>query len=504
MVYNVFSKLICILVMAEGGYDPRDETTDKDPLIPDTGDDDDDDGDDPWDNLDWDTPLYPEDTDRTQPFEPGAASTPAGGESIPMTERTSLPQERGPRTEETSFTTTPDSIPTVSEVDFVDEEEKEKQLEKVKKFIKDKFSKVDFGKLGPIGLGKRMENRFKFVKFGGKGGESRIIKADNSGLLKTFVDSNREALGKSAEELVVKKSQEEKDLRLRLLEEEKQLKDKEQQTVIEQKAAENVRNLKRRIEQTQAKREELETEHGSNLEQQNEIDRLKQLERNLSADLQNERVELKQLQKRQDKTLKETRQRVGKLRQEIYAAAKERDELELGLNRTKLLNELDERYETLKRENEEDRKVVDDDNATSSDKQAATERIIEREEEMERLEPQIQEREEALPLRERVKNIFKKYGWTLQAVALAVGIVLSALALAATNGLKAGTKAIGNGLKAIGQKLGSLLPGLIGSIVSYIFKAAGQVFSFLAEHAWLLILAVVAFFMERMLKRRRR
>ena len=349
-----------------------------------------------------------------------------------------------------------------------------------------------------------MENRFKFVKFGGKGGESRIIKADNSGLLKTFVDSNREALGESAEELAAKKTQEERDLRLKLLEEERQLKDKEQQTVLEQKTAENVRNLTRRIEQTQAKREELEKKHSSTLEQQNEIDRLKQLERNLSADLQNERVELKQLQKRQDKTLKETRQRVGKLRQEIYAAAKERDELELGLNRTKTLNELDERYETIKRENEADRKIVDDDNATSSDKQAATERIIEREEEMERLGQQIQEREQELPLRERVKNIFKKYGWTLQAVALAVGIVLSALALAATNGLKAGTKAIGNGLKAIGQKLGSLLPGLIGSIVSYVFKAAGQVFSFLAEHAWLLILAVVAFFMERMLKRRRR
>ena len=82
--------------------------------------------------------------------------------------------------------------------------------------------------------------------------------------------------------------------------------------------------------------------------------------------------------------------------------------------------------------------------------------------------------------------------------------MLSALALAATNGLKAGTKAIGNGLKDIGQKLGSLLPGLIGSIVSYVFKAAGSVLSFLGEHAWLLILAVVAFFMERMLKRRRR
>ena len=490
--------------MAEGGYDPTDPTTDKTPLIPDTGDDNDNDDDGDWVASDWDTPLEPKDPDRTQPFEPGAASTPAGGESIPMTTRTSLPQERGPRTEETSFTTPPDSIPTVTELDYFDTEEKERQLERVKKFIKDKFPKVDFGKLGPIGFGKRMENRLNFVKFGERGGESRIIKADNSGLLKTFVDSNREALGKSAEELAAEKTQEERDLRLRLLEEERQLKDKEQQTVLEQKAAENVRNLTRRIEQTQARREELETEHGSTLEQQNEIDRLKQLERNLKTDLQNERVELKQLHKRQDKTLKETRQRVGKLKQEIYAAAKERDELELGLNRTKPLNELDERYETLKRENETDRKIVDDDNATSNDKQAATERIIEREEEMERLGQQIQEREEALPLRERVKNIFKKYGWTLQAVALAVGIVLSALALAATNALKTGTKALGNGLEAIGKKLGSLLPGLIGSIVSYIFKAAGSVLSFLGEHAWLLILAVVAFFMERLLKKRRK
>ena len=128
----------------------------------------------------------------------------------------------------------------------------------------------------------------------------------------------------------------------------------------------------------------------------------------------------------------------------------------------------------------------------------------ERREELERLEPQIQQREEALPLRERVKNIFKKYGWTLQAVVLAVGLVLGALALAGLKGLKAGTKAVGQGLKAIGQKLGSLLPGLIGSIVSYILKAAGQVLSFLGEHAWLLILAVVAFFMERLLKKRRK
>ena len=392
--------------MAEGGYDPT-TTTDKTPIIPDTGDDGEDTGID-WDNTD--LGQVPIDPDRTQPFEPEGTSTPAGGESIPMTTRTSLPQERGPRTEETSFTTPPDSIPTLNVVDFIDEEEQERKNVRLKRFIQDKFPKVDFHKLGPIVFGKQPGNKFNIVKIGSNGGEERIIKTDNSDLLKSFVNKNKKALGESAEELAVKKTQEERDLRLRLLEEERQLKDKEQQTVLEQKAAENVRNLTRRIEQTQARREELETEHGSTLEQQNEIDRLKQLERNLKTDLQNERVELKQLQKRQDKTLKETRQRVGKLKQEIYAAAKERDELELGLNKTKPLNELDERYETLKRENETDRKIVDDDNATSSDKQAAAERIIEREEEMERLGQQIQEREEALPLRERVKNIFKKYG----------------------------------------------------------------------------------------------
>ena len=168
------------------------------------------------------------------------------------------------------------------------------------------------------------------------------------------------------------------------------------------------------------------------------------------------------------------------------------------------LDELDERYETLKRENEKDQRVIDDENATSSDKQAAADRMAERREEMKRLARQIQQREEALPLRERVKRIFKKYVWTLQAVVLATGLVLGAVALAALNGLKAGTKAVGKGLKTVGQKLGSLLPGLIGSIVSFIFKSAGQVLSFLGEHVWSLILAVVAFFMERLLKKRRR
>ena len=74
---------------------------------------------------------------------------------------------------------------------------------------------------------------------------------------------------------------------------------------------------------------------------------------------------------------------------------------------------------------------MNDENSSSELKQAAAVRFSENTDELARLEPQIQEREEALPLRERVKNIFKKYGWTLQAVVLAAGLVLGAVALAA-------------------------------------------------------------------------
>jgi len=48
-----------------------------------------------------------------------------------------------------------------------------------------------------------------------------------------------------------------------------------------------------------------------------------------------------------------------------------------------------------------------------------------------------------------------------------------------------------------------MLPGLIGSIVSFLFKTAAQVVSYLAEHIWLLILAVVAFISEKYIKKRR-
>ena len=55
----------------------------------------------------------------------------------------------------------------------------------------------------------------------------------------------------------------------------------------------------------------------------------------------------------------------------------------------------------------------------------------------------------------------------------------------------------------LGKMIGSILRGLLGAIVSFAFRTAGQVISFLGKNAWLLILFVAAFLIEMFLKKRR-
>jgi len=177
--------------------------------------------------------------------------------------------------------------------------------------------------------------------------------------------------------------------------------------------------------------------------------------------------------------------------------------MEERLNQTKPLDDLREQESELQRQNEEDQAIIQDENASPSEKQAAEDRVAERNEEIVRLQTQIAERERGRPLLERVKEIFKKHGVTLTAILLAAGTKIGAVIGVLTRGLKTTGKALGNGLKDIAAKLGSLLPGLIGSIVSFLFKAAGQVVGFLAEHTWLFILAAVAFLFEQYFKKQR-
>lgn len=99
-----------------------------------------------------------------------------------------------------------------------------------------------------------------------------------------------------------------------------------------------------------------------------------------------------------------------------------------------------------------------------------------------------------------MKAIFKTYGFTGTAVLLGAGTNISVILSSLSKGLKEVSNGIGNGLQTLGQKIAGILPGLLGTIVSFVFHTAGQVVSFLGKHAWLLILAVAAFLIERVTK----
>ena len=453
-------------MMAEGGdYDP---TTERTPLIPGTEDGDDDD-----DVFDWEAPIYvdPDEPETTQPFEPGAASTPA----------TRLPPEK-------QGITTQDAM--------------------VKSELEDIFPNMS-----------RTELEFKYEKAPKSGGAVIKVKYHASDTWYSLYTKSKgheektfntnlpqrisQALGKSAEEMIAEDNTALQDTQRRLDEAQQAETRLNAQAQKQEQETQERQRLETQLDQINQRIDNMVNEGGTERERQMETDRLKRESAKLKRDIEEAKEKEKgyaQTAKEQDKVAKE----VERLKRQYENQRQKRDTTEATLNRTKPLDELEREREELKRHIEEYREIMDDEDATSRERMVAGVRFSENTDELARLDPQIQEREEALPLRERVKNIFKKYGWTLKAIVLAVGLVLGVLSLTFTNGLKSGMKALGNGLKTIGKKLGSLLPGLIGSIVSYIFKSAGSVLSFLGEHAWLLILAVVAFFMERMLKRRRR
>jgi len=156
--------------------------------------------------------------------------------------------------------------------------------------------------------------------------------------------------------------------------------------------------------------------------------------------------------------------------------------------------------EILEKNNKKDKEILNDRDAWPDKRQRAQERIDFRNQEIRQIDAQLEEGGESLT--EKVKAIFKKYGLTLTGIFVAAGVVIGTIIGVITNALKGLGKQIAGGLKTLGQKAASALPGLIGSIVSFLFKTAGQVVGFLAEHTWLLILAVVVFLVEKVMKKR--
>ena len=175
----------------------------------------------------------------------------------------------------------------------------------------------------------------------------------------------------------------------------------------------------------------------------------------------------------------------------------------LGTERDTLIVQKEKEIEELHKSIREDEEIANNENEQPSVRERARVKIAEKLEQINALENERDELEERVSLKEKVKNIFKKYGFTVTAVFLAVGTVIGVIVDSLTKGLNTVAAGVGNGLKDLGKKIAGILPGLIGAIVSFIFKTAGSVISFLGKNACLLILGVAVFMVERFQKKKR-
>ena len=92
--------------------------------------------------------------------------------------------------------------------------------------------------------------------------------------------------------------------------------------------------------------------------------------------------------------------------------------------------EIEEKQKSIK----EDRGIADDENEDQAIRERVRERVIGNRERNVALENKREELEEGTSLRERVRNIFKKYGFTVSAVVLAVGRTIGMIVSALTRG----------------------------------------------------------------------
>ena len=157
--------------------------------------------------------------------------------------------------------------------------------------------------------------------------------------------------------------------------------------------------------------------------------------------------------------------------------------------------------EILRREKKIDELQASRETASENQRKQIDANIEEQQNEISRLEAENEIIEERMSLRDRVKLIFKKYGFTVFAVVSAVGLVIGVIVNNLQKGLTSLGKGVGGALKTIGKKIGEILPGMVGAIASFVFKTAGEAVGFLAKHAWLLILAAVTIMIEKLKKK---
>ena len=142
-----------------------------------------------------------------------------------------------------------------------------------------------------------------------------------------------------------------------MVEAEIQQREAEKIATEKEKEEQENQNLREQINRTNGRINALEEEHGSNLESEAELRRLKQLKKNYETDLANKKKEIDALEKLK-KNKEKAQRKVDIERSKLAKKERERNLIEERLNSTKPLDDLKEQESELKRQNEEDQATM--------------------------------------------------------------------------------------------------------------------------------------------------
>ena len=246
---------------------------------------------------------------------------------------------------------------------------------------------------------------------GPQGGETPIFKVDNKGFLQAFLTTKRIvlALGKNAEAIIARQNDEIRAFRQQQRAAAARVENIKMEDLGMKRKKDELRTLEDKIAKGEARVEQLENDDDEDsttplLDRKQQLERQKKLNDNYRQSRDELQAEIAQQSKTRAQKVAQEKGKEAELQTQISVSEHTRDTLEARLNATKSLDDLRERDAELERKNNEDRQILDDENATSSEKEAARERIEERNEERARLRPQIQEKEQARPLREKIER----------------------------------------------------------------------------------------------------
>ena len=170
--------------------------------------------------------------------------------------------------------------------------------------------------------------------------------------------------------------------------------------------------------------------------------------------------------------------------------------------KTAQLERLMETTKTYEARIDEKQSVIDDLTKTDEEREAAQQELETLAEQVVDLNGQKDnlERELGLTTKEKIKRALIKYG-----IPTAIAVAVAASVAAIMNSLKSagsGIKKLGHRLTELGKKMAAAIPGLLGSVLSFILKTGGELLKLVGNNVWILVVAVGMVFLKELQRKR--